>query len=161
MDIPSAPSFGQLAVPEIMKFQLNRHPMLFVDRITEVVPGKRAKGLKAFTFNEWFFPQHFEDDPNVPGFVQIEALAQVFLMTFLTIEGLAGMKASALNIDNVRLRRKIIPGETLSIEAELEEFKRGIAKGWARGAIGSEAAVSARFTVGIPDLIKIHLPRDN
>ena len=160
MHIPNAQSFGQLSVPEIMNFQLNRYPMLFIDGITEVVPGEHAKGFKAFTFNEWFFPKHFEDDPNVPGFVQIEALAQVFLMTFLTIEGLAGKKASALNIDKVRLRRKIIPGETMIIEAKLEEFKRGIAKGTAKGAIGAEVAISAHFTVGIPDLIKEYLPGD-
>lgn len=143
-------SFG---IPEIMKYQQNRHPLLFVDKITEVVPGKFAKGKKAFTFNEWYFPAHFEGDPNVPGFVQIESLVQVFLMTFLTLDGQAGQKTSFVTLDQVKFKRKIIPGDTLNIYAELENFKRGIAKGFAVSDVDGEAAVSATFTIAIPDVL--------
>ena len=38
-----------------------------IDHVTEVYPGKFAKGFKNFTNNEWFFPIHFKDNPNVPG----------------------------------------------------------------------------------------------
>ena len=143
-------SFG---IPEIMKYQQNRHPLLFVDKITEVVPGKFAKGKKAFTFNEWYFPAHFEGDPNVPGFVQIESLVQVFLMTFLTLDGQAGQKTSFVSLDQVKFKRKILPGDTLNIYAELENFKRGIAKGFAVSDVDGEAAVSATFTIAIPDVL--------
>jgi 3-hydroxyacyl-[acyl-carrier-protein] dehydratase len=143
-------SFG---IPEIMKYQQNRHPLLFVDKITEVVPGKFAKGKKAFTFNEWYFPAHFEGDPNVPGFVQIESLVQVFLMTFLTLDGQAGQKTSFVSLDQAKFKRKIIPGDTLNIYAELENFKRGIAKGFAVSDVDGEAAVSAIFTIAIPDVL--------
>lgn len=143
-------SFG---IPEIMKYQQNRHPLLFVDKVTEVVPGKFAKGKKAFTFNEWYFPAHFEGDPNVPGFVQIESLVQVFLMTFLTLDGQAGQKTSFVSLDQVKFKRKIIPGDTLNIYAELENFKRGIAKGFAVSDVDGEAAVSATFTIAIPDVL--------
>lgn len=66
-----------LDVGEIQQYQQNRYPLLFVDKITESKPGEYAKGYKNFTYNEWFFPAHFADEPNVPGFVQIEALTQV------------------------------------------------------------------------------------
>jgi 3-hydroxyacyl-[acyl-carrier-protein] dehydratase len=143
-------SFG---IPEIMSYQQNRHPLLFIDKIIEVVPGKFAKGKKAFTFNEWFFPAHFEGDPNVPGFVQIESLVQVFLMTFLTLDGQAGQKTSFVSMDQVKFKRKIIPGDTLNIYAELENFKRGIAKGFAVSDVDGEAAVSASFTIAIPEVL--------
>ena len=55
----------------IQSCQRNRYPLLFVDKITEAIPGKSAKGIKNFTFNEWYFPAHFDDDPNVPGFVGV------------------------------------------------------------------------------------------
>ena len=45
---------------QIQQYQQNRFPLLFVDQILEAVPGKSAKGLKNFTYNEWFFPAHFE-----------------------------------------------------------------------------------------------------
>ena len=73
-------------IPEIKKFQRNRHPLLFIDKITKLIPGKEARGLKCFSYNEWFFPSHFDDEPNVPGFIQIESLVQTFIMTFLSLE---------------------------------------------------------------------------
>ena len=61
-------------IPGILLCQKNRYPLLFVDSISEVIPGVSAKGVKNFTYNEWFFPAHFDGDPNVPGFIQIESL---------------------------------------------------------------------------------------
>ena len=85
--------------------QRNRHPLLFVDHVFDVVPGEKASGTKCFTYNEWFFPSHFEDEPNVPGFIQVEALVQVFIMSFLTIEELRGSKTNFLGINNVKFKR--------------------------------------------------------
>ena len=49
----------------IQQYQQNRYPCLFIDYVCELVPGKFAKGYKNFSFNEWFFPCHFPDEPNV------------------------------------------------------------------------------------------------
>ncbi|MBT5421068.1 MAG: beta-hydroxyacyl-ACP dehydratase, partial [Candidatus Cloacimonetes bacterium] len=65
----------------IQECQRNRYPLLFIDQITKAIPGKSANGLKSFTYNEWFFPAHFDDEPNVPGFIQVECLVQTFLMS--------------------------------------------------------------------------------
>lgn len=124
---------------EIQKYQQNRYPLLFVDMITEAEPGKYAKGFKNFTYNEWFFPAHFEDEPNVPGFVQVEALTQVFLMTFLTIPEYKGKKTGFVSIKNMRFKKKIVPGDRLNIEARLDFLRRGLAKGVAIGSVGGGA----------------------
>jgi 3-hydroxyacyl-[acyl-carrier-protein] dehydratase len=147
-----------LGIPEIMEYQLNRHPLLYVDAIIDLVPGEFAQGKKSFTYNEWFFPSHFEGDPNVPGFIQIEALVQVFLMTFLTLEGNKGLKTNFLALNNVKFRRKIIPGEVLEIHAVLESFKRGIAKGHASSKVNGDQAVSGEFTIGVPELLEKFRP---
>lgn len=145
-------------VTQIMEYQQNRYPLLFVDEITEAVPGVYAKGKKAFTFNEWYFPAHFAGDPNVPGFVQIETLVQVFLMTFLTLEENAGKKTSFVSLDKTRFKRKIIPGETMNVYAELASFKRGIATGFANGEVNREPAISASFTIAIPEVLESYRP---
>ena len=85
--------------------------------------------MKCFTYNEWFFPPHFEDDPNVPGFVQVECLVQTFIMTFLSISEHSGNKTNFVSMNNVTFKRKIIPGETLMIDSQLTSFRRGLAKG--------------------------------
>ena len=142
----------------ILASQRNRYPLLFVDQIIEAVPGKYVKGIKNFSYNEWFFPAHYDDDPNVPGFIQIESLVQTFIMTFLSFDEYKGSKTNFLDLDDVKFRRKIVPGDTLEIHAELESFRRGIAKGTAVGTVKGELACSARFTVSVPRIFEKFIP---
>jgi len=143
---------------EIMEYQQNRHPLLFLDIVNEVEPGIRATATKNFTYNEWFFPSHFADEPVVPGFVTIECLTQTFLMTFLTQPGLAGMKTAFVEIKNASFRRKIVPGETLRVEANLESFNHGFASGKAFGIVGQEIACELGLTIAIPEILNSRLP---
>lgn len=143
---------------DIQKYQQNRYPCFFVDKITEVKPGKYAKGFKNFTFNEWFFPAHFEDEPNVPGFVQIETLTQVFLMTFLTIPENKGKKTGYVSIEGARFRKKIEPGDRLDIESTLDFYRRGLAKGSVIGYVDNEIACELQLTVTIPDILLKYKP---
>lgn len=143
---------------EIQTYQQNRFPCFFVDCIVEAVPGKSAKGYKNFTYNEWFFPAHFEDEPNVPGFVQIETMAQVFLMTFLTIPENKGKKAAAVT-SKAQFKKKIVPGDKLEIEAELFSYSRGLARGKAVGYLNGEFACSVELTVAIPDVMNLFVPK--
>ena len=134
----------------IQECQKNRYPLLFIDKITKAIPGKSAKAIKCFSYNEWFFPAHFEDEPNVPGFIQVECLVQTFIMCFLSIEEYKGNKTNFVSIDNVRFKRKIIPGDTLVINSKLKSFKRGIAKGSSESFVNEEPTCSADFVVTIP-----------
>jgi 3-hydroxyacyl-[acyl-carrier-protein] dehydratase len=66
-----------LDINEIMNRIPHRYPFLLVDRITELVPGKSAKGYKNVTINEPFFQGHFPGHPVMPGVLILEALAQL------------------------------------------------------------------------------------
>lgn len=141
--------------------QRNRYPILFVDKISEVVPGDYAIGHKNFSYNEWYFPSHYQDDPNVPGFIQVEALVQVFLMTFLTMPQYKGMKTSFVSIDKAKFRKKIIPGDRLDIKANLKSFKRGLAVGSVVSSVDGIEAASAEFVVCIPEILCAFKPDVN
>ena len=143
----------------IQKCQRNRYPLLFVDQITEAIPGKSAQGIKCFSYNEWFFPAHFDDEPNVPGFIQLECLVQTFIMSFLCIEEYRGKKTNFVSIDKVKFKRKIVPGERLDIEATLDLFKRGIARGHAISFVSGEPACSAELVVTVPDILDSFKPQ--
>lgn len=143
---------------EIQQYQQNRYPCFFVDGITEAVPGKSAKGFKNFSYNEWFFPAHFVDEPNVPGFIQIETLTQVFLMTFLTIPENKGKKTGFIAVKEARFRKKIVPGDRLDMEAELQFFRRGLAKGVCKGYVDGELCCFATLEIAIPDIMTRFLP---
>lgn len=143
----------------IIKHQRNRYPVLLIDKIIDLVPGEHATGVKCFTYNEWFFPGHFDDEPNVPGFVQIESLVQTFIMTFLCKPEYVGMKTNFVSINNIRFKKKIVPGDVLRIEATLETFKRGIAMGSAESFVDEEPACSAEFVVAVPDILNQFKPK--
>tara|TARA_B110000305_G_C19284587_1_gene561061 strand:+ start:251 stop:724 length:474 start_codon:yes stop_codon:yes gene_type:complete len=144
----------------IKSSQQNRYPLLFIDKIIEIKPGKYAKAIKNFTYNEWFFPSHFDDEPNVPGFIQLEVLVQTFIMTFLSIESYRNMKTNFFDSNNAKFRRKIIPGDTLEVKAVLKDFKRGLAKGHAEGYVNQEFACSAEFVIIVPDIFNKFIPKE-
>ena len=144
---------------EIQKYQQNRYPCFFVDFIEEVILGKSAKGYKNFTFNEWFFPAHFADEPNVPGFIQIETLTQVFLMTFLTFPENKGKKTGFVAVNNAKFKKKIVPGNRIDIEATLESYNRGLAKGRVVGYVNGEIACQIELVVAVPDIMTQFTPK--
>jgi 3-hydroxyacyl-[acyl-carrier-protein] dehydratase len=138
---------------EIQQYQQNRYPCFFVDFIEEAVPGEYAIGFKNFTYNEWFFPAHFVDEPNVPGFIQIETLTQVFLMTFLTYPENKGKKTGFVQVKNAKFKRKIIPGDRLDIKAELTSYRRGLAIGFVKSYVNKEPACELELVVSIPEIM--------
>lgn len=143
----------------IIKHQRNRYPVLLVDKIIDIEPGKRATGIKCFTYNEWYFPGHFDDDPNVPGTILIECMAQTLLITFQCMPEYQGMKANASMYRKVNFRRRIVPGDVLVMEAVLQSIKRGVAIGHVRGSVESDEACSAEFVIVLPDVLEKFSPK--
>lgn len=148
-----------LDVTQIQEYQQNRPPLLFVDKITEAVAGKYAIGYKNFTYNEWYFPAHFADEPNVPGFVQIETLTQVFLMTFLTFPENKGKKTGFVQVKNAKFKRKLVPGDRLDVKAELTSYRRGLAQGIVKSFVGDEPACELELVVAVPDIMTQFRPK--
>jgi 3-hydroxyacyl-[acyl-carrier-protein] dehydratase len=136
----------------ILNFQKNRYPMLFIDRILECHPGKSVVTLKNFTYNEWYFPVHFEDEAVVPGFVVMETMLQSFILTFLSIPEYQGMQTADTKIELFKIEQKLVPGDTLVLRAELDSFKRGVACGSVIGTVNEIEVCSLTLEVVIPKI---------
>ncbi len=139
-------------IPGILECQRNRFPMLFIDRVTECVPGKYARGFKLFSYNEWFFHGYETAEPKVWNVIQIESMSQMFLMTFLSIEANRGLVAMSNRFNNVQFFRKISCGERLDLEATLDSFSRGVSRGSVKGFVDGVLACSMECVIVVPKL---------
>ncbi|WP_269622651.1 3-hydroxyacyl-ACP dehydratase FabZ [Prochlorococcus marinus] len=148
-----------LSANELQLYQPNRYPFLMIDRVTDVMPGKYAIGFKNLTNNEWYFPKHFENHPNMPGALQLEAMAQMLTVAITTIDGLKGKITHALE-HTVRFKKEVLPGDRLDIKAELISWKRGIGKGRGICTVEGVEVSSADMTITIPEILERYLPNN-
>lgn len=134
---------------EIEKYIGNKFPFLFVDKITEIIPGKSAKGYKNLTINEWYFLGHYAGHMNMPGVLQIETLLEVFSMAIGTSKEYEGQQVSEVRLNNVFFRHEVLPGDTLMVEAEIYRCKRGVASGKAIGYVDGKVVCEAEIVTAI------------
>ena len=147
-----------LDIEEIKKYEQIRSPLLMVDYVTEVVPGEYAIGYKDFKEDEWFFPIHFPGEPNVPGAFLLEAAAQMLTIAITTLPDLAGKTTRFVSFD-MKCKREVLPGERLTIRADVISWKRGVGKGKGIGYVGDEIACEANMTIVIPDVLNQFKPK--
>lgn len=134
---------------EIMEMIPHRYPFLLVDRITECVQGKYAKGYKNITMNEEFFQGHFPGNPIMPGVLQLEALAQCSAPILLTMDAFKDKLTLFAGMENVRFKNIVRPGDRLDMEIQLVKLKGAIGKCHAVGYVDGKVVVEADMTVAM------------
>ncbi len=117
------PEGTQLDTAAIMKILPHRHPFLFIDKIVELVEGKRAVGIKNVTIDDYFFSGHFPGRPVMPGVLIIEAMAQVGGVLMLSQEEHRGKIAYFMSLDKVKFRKTVVPGDQLVLEVEVVKLR--------------------------------------
>ena len=107
--------------------------------------------VKQVTINEPFFQGHFPNEPVMPGVLIVEAMAQTSGLHVLSqVEDPSQYSTYFLRIDNVRFKRKIVPGDTMQIECLLlEPVRRGLANVECRAFVGDTLACEATIMAQI------------
>lgn len=116
-------------IKEILQYLPHRYPFLLVDRMLEIEPGVRARGLKNVTMNEPFFPGHFPHHPVMPGVLIIEALAQASgVLTQISAVSHPGRAPLyyLVKVDNARFSKTVGPGDQLVLDVALKRMLRGM-----------------------------------
>ncbi|HEV2878313.1 MAG TPA: 3-hydroxyacyl-ACP dehydratase FabZ [Candidatus Eremiobacteraceae bacterium] len=117
-----------LDIRSIMDILPHRYPFLLIDRITELVPQKRAVGYKNITLNEWFFSGHFPNNPVMPGVLIIEAMAQLGGTAILEPNTLVTTVPYLAGVDKLKFRRPVVPGDKLEMEANVMWIRMNIGR---------------------------------
>ena len=141
-------SLARADIDLIQRIIPHRYPFLLVDRVTDIDGTSSGIGIKNVTMNEPQFTGHFPGMPVFPGVLMVEAMAQ----TAAVIAGV-GLDLADKNfgvyfmtMDNVKFRRKVIPGDTLRMKVETLRSGGKVWKFNGVASVGDEMAAEADFT---------------
>ncbi len=124
---------------DIQKILPHRSPFLLIDKILSM-DGSSVVGLKNVTMNEPFFVGHFPNEPVMPGVLQVEAMAQVGgILVLNSVPDPENYLTYFLKIDQVRFKKKVVPGDTIIFKCTLNEpIRRGIANMTGQAFVGDQ-----------------------
>ena len=141
------PAVRSLCREEVLRILPHRPPMLFVDEAIRLVPGVEA----ATTFYvDPALPAlsgHFPGAPVLPGVYTVEAAAQTADLLLLTLDRYAGKTPLFMGIRKANFRKKILPGDTLEVHADLLEEREELGVAVCRGQIFVRGELAADVEV--------------
>jgi 3-hydroxymyristoyl/3-hydroxydecanoyl-(acyl carrier protein) dehydratase len=125
-----------LSQAEIAALLPQTAPFLLVDRVTELEPGRRGKGIRNVTANDMHLLGHFPGKPIMPGVLIVESCGQLAALVCATEEpgdsaGNGGGRAASAEdnrekplsilamIERFKFLRLVSPGDQMILEAEI------------------------------------------
>ena len=118
----SSESLMTMTFEEVKEHLKQRFPLLMVDRVLELEPGKRIKTIKNVAGNEIQFLGHFADYAIMPGTLIIEAIGQSASILFsrTTGKGIDAREFMALAaVNDMRFLVPVLPGHTMIMEVNI------------------------------------------
>ena len=126
----------------------HRYPFLLVDRVIDIDGTTSGIGIKNVSMNEPQFTGHFPGMPVFPGVLMVEAMAQ----TAAVVAGVGldmvdkNLGGYFMAIDNVKFRRKVVPGDQLRMHVETLRGGGRVWKFRGKATVDSDVACECEFT---------------
>ncbi len=127
----------------------HRDPFLLIDEIIEFEAGKRVVAMKYVSEKEYYFEGHFPQEKVMPGVLIVEALAQAGAVAILSMDVHKGKIAYFGGIKEAKFRQKIVPGDILRLEVDLERMRSKAGYGKAAAYVGDKLACACEIMFAI------------
>ena len=140
---------------DILRILPHRYPFLFVDQVTEFIPGQRIAASKRFSGNDEASRGYLPASPIISVGVLLELVTQLGAILVMERPEMAGKVPMILQIPAARLIQPVEPGDNLRVEAEV--MKIGERLGELRGAIfrAGELVAEGRVRFAIAEAAQI------
>ncbi|AEY67931.1 3-hydroxyacyl-ACP dehydratase FabZ [Clostridium sp. BNL1100] len=130
---------------EVRELLPHRYPFLLVDKVIELEPGKKVVAIKNVSINEPFFQGHFPEYPIMPGVLIVEALAQAAGIAVAVLEENKGKLGVFAGIDAMKFKNQVMPGDVLTLEAEILMSKLGVTKAKVKASVDGKVAAEGEI----------------
>jgi len=120
-----------------------------IDRVTELVAGERARGIKTVSLSDDVLHDHFPDYPIMPGTLILESAAQLggFLVEMsVNKPGAPLLRAVLVQVDQAKFHEPAGPGDTLEVTVTLDSTLAGAAQVAADVRVGPRRVARATLT---------------
>jgi len=141
----------ELGLEEVKAAIPHRPPFLFVDSVKILVPLKKAVGTRKIRPDEWFFKGHFPDYPILPGVLIVESMAQTAAVLVMSRPDFKGKLPFFMAIDNVKFRKPVFPGDTLTLKIEVTRARLRGGKISGRAFVGENLVCESEFMFSLVD----------
>ncbi|MCL2862339.1 MAG: beta-hydroxyacyl-ACP dehydratase [Firmicutes bacterium] len=131
----------KLTRDEIKTIMPHREPMLLLDEAWEGGGSYTIKG------DEFFLQGHFPLNPIVPGVILCEIMAQ---SVCVSLQGqFEGKTAFLTGIDGIKIRSKVVPGDTFRTEVSIKKKFGTMFFLDAKGFVGEKLCVSGVLSFAV------------
>jgi 3-hydroxyacyl-[acyl-carrier-protein] dehydratase len=126
-----------------------RFPMIMVDSVISLEPGKSIRTIKNVTGNEIQFLGHFPERAVMPGTLIVEAIGQSASILFSKTTGTGTQLGEFLvlgSINEMRFLVPVIPGDRMEINVQVLKFIEDLAL--VEAVVAVDGRVVARGKLG-------------
>jgi 3-hydroxyacyl-[acyl-carrier-protein] dehydratase len=120
-----------------------------IDKVTELVPGERVRGVKNVTLTDEILHDHFPDHPIMPGVLVLEAasqLAGLLLEVTLNRAGEPLRRALLVQVELAKFHEPAGPGDQLDLAVQIESLHEAAAQVVAEVTAGPKRVARAGLT---------------
>lgn len=135
--------------PPVTDLIPHRPPFLFVDRV-ERIDGNRIVAVRHIKPDEPFFAGHYPGRPIMPGCLICESIFQTgaILMGAIVPPGTPGVPV-VTRVDDVKLRKMLKPGDTMTLEVELLERMGTAYRFKGKASVDGKPSVTCEFLAAL------------